>query len=108
MGLVVDISKARVTYPDGEVEPVRFLFRGNRAAVWSIDRDAGTATRLLLVEGVTFTKRTSAKNPHTLTLEGGTEWYIRPLTGGGCGCTKGVTRGMSWEKLLDPDVSQVP
>lgn len=96
--MIVDFRRARVVTPYQIFEPVRFVWRQGRVALFRVDESS--AERLLLETDSTFTKRHLARDPHRLTLSTGEEWEIWPSYQGGCGCKSNPLTGKSFRDLL--------
>lgn len=106
--VALDIAKARVVHPNGSITGLFVYFRG-AAAVWVHDLDNRRSTRVLYIpSGAIFERRRTARNPHILTLQDGSQWVIVPRSGGGCNCGSGApTSGYSLEALTSPDLVEI-
>lgn len=105
--LTVDIARARVVTPEGSINKARFVFVDGIFAVWTEDRQARTATRVLYGSGATFVKGATARTPNDLYLEDGTVLHITQTPGGGCGC-RSPLKGKGANQLVMPEVSNYP
>lgn len=100
--MMVDLSRCKITHPDGEVEKGRFLFYKGTAAVWVENKKEGRADRVLYTTSASFDKAPKARMAHILHLpdDAGT-WQIFQQSGG-CGCGSKL-KAYDIHQLLDPD-----
>ena len=90
--LTVDISRARITTPDGSVKAnkARFVFFNGTFAIWTEDRQSRTATRILFGQGAEYVKTPTARTPDELHISEGNVFLVQQLHGGGCGCSSAL------------------
>lgn len=87
---LIDHRKARVQSATLTIHSARFIFSNGTAVIWTEDRKAGTATRVLYSDSATYEPTHIALNdkgkkyrvPATLTLPSGDTWAITPMSGG--------------------------
>lgn len=97
----VDFLKATVTHPDGVIHKARVAWHAGTLAIWK-DAGRGEATRVFFATDTTFTKRTTARQPHIFTLQSGAELKVIP--NGGCACGS-VLKHYTTAQLVDPDLT---
>lgn len=104
-----DISSARVIHPTGRLNGVSVYFYRGSAAAWKINRrDRHHATRLLYKVGGTFIRRSTAREPHVIAFDDGTEWRIIPSGAGGCNCGgSNPLSNFTIEQLTSPELGEV-
>lgn len=104
--VVIDFSRARLTFPDTILPQVRLIYRNGVCAIWQEVRRPRSATRLHYFTNCTFEKGETARFPNYLVLEDGTRIEVVGKTGG-CGCGS-ILKQFTYEQLLHPDLEQVP
>lgn len=102
--VTVTFRNAEIKTPTATVRG-RFFFRDGKAALWTEDKRARTASRVLYADGSTFSRSGSARIPHTLSVAD-EQWSVRQLHGSGCGCNS-VMKRLSVDQALDPAIDHL-
>lgn len=103
--MIAEFKLTKVVTPSVTHYDTKFTFHNGTFALWASDINAWTATRIALVTDATFTKRTTARAPHIVTLQSGEQWEVWPQYSGGCNCDAHPLKHVSRDDLLNPDYS---